>query len=85
MKALSCAAKVGNVVDTNFFVNQTSSITEVGDFDVTYDNATTDFEVFHYNSPLDDPNIKYYKDNANYQIYEPLVGWIDTTGDGSKK
>lgn len=34
---------------------------------------------------MDDPNIKYYKDNLNYQTYEPLVGWIDTTGDGSKK
>lgn len=43
--ALSCAAKVGKVEDTNIFIPQMDQITTKEDFKTKFDSATYDFEV----------------------------------------
>jgi hypothetical protein len=50
--ALSCAAKVGNVSDTNVFIPQMEKIETVDEFNEKFDSAVYDFEVKHYETEL---------------------------------
>lgn len=82
--ALSCAAKVGNVSDTNIFIPQMDPITTVENFNDKFKNSIFDFEVKHYESELNDPYQEYHS-AGNYQTYEALVGWNLDSADDTKK
>lgn len=74
--ALSCAAKVGKVNDTNTFMPLMDPITTEEQFNEKFDNALYDFEVQHYETELQDPYLEYHS-ASNYQTYEALKGWTE--------